>query len=330
MKAAVWSNENTRFNISDVPYKPAGKGEVVVKIVAASINHIDVWLKRGAFVAISHAFVGGADGAGTIVEVGDGVDQNLIGKDVVISPGLGWGNKDFQDSSFHILGIGNNGTFAEYTTILLDSVQPKPSFYSFEEAACLPMAATTAYRALISRGALSARDRLLITGIGGAVAQFAFQIASVIGAKVYVTSSSVDKIKQANLAGASGGVTYTSESWVQELREMSNGFDVILDSAGGRSLNQLAGLANVGGRIISIGGTSGMEATLDVQVIFSRQLSILGSLMGSPDDFKKMLEFFMTHKIRPTVDEVIYLEQINEGVQKLQQGKKNGKVVVRI
>lgn len=328
MKAAFLDGPGKEFSLRTTQRVAPAEGEATVRLVAAAFNHLEGWTRRGAFPALPFPIVPGSDGAGLIIETGAGVDPQIAGREVLINPGIDWKDGEIPGANFRILGLAQPGTFAEFVTVPAACLRPKPPHLSFERAAALPMAGVTAYRALVRRAQIRPGENLLITGIGGGVALFALQIAIALGCTVYVNSSSDEKIIRARQLGAAGGVNYREEGWKQKLREMAGAFDVILDGAGGQSLTDVSELARPGGRLVSFGMTSGTHAQVNVQMLFSRQLTFLGSMMGSDRDFDDMLDFVSQHRIEPVIDEVLRFEDINAGFAKLEGGQRFGKVVL--
>ncbi|HMH31878.1 MAG TPA: zinc-binding dehydrogenase, partial [Puia sp.] len=206
----------------------------------------------------------------------------------------------------------------------------KPSHLSLEEAAALPLAGLTAYRALFKRGGLRHGEKVLITGIGGGVAQFALQYAMAANAEIYVSSGDQEKIDRAMLLGARKGVNYKHAQWVQELRTAAGSFDLILDGAAGDGTNALFDLAKPGGRVVFYGSTMGAANHVEMRRIFWKQLNVLGSTMGSPDDFKEMLEFVIRHALKPVIDQVFPFDQGENAMRRMDEGKQFGKIVIRI
>src|SRR5690606_12617852 len=176
----------------------------------------------------------GSDGSGVVEDVGDDADPLLVGAEVVINPSLEWGpNPVVQGHSFRILGYPDNGTFAEYITISKKYIFEKPGHLSFQEAAAVPLSGLTAYRALFNKARLRANDKVLITGIGGGVALWLLQFAVAYKARVYVTSSSDEKISKAIGMGAVAGYNYKDPEWPARAQQEAGGFDIIIDGAGG-------------------------------------------------------------------------------------------------
>lgn len=199
-----------------------------------------------------------------------------------------------------------------------------------EEAAALPMAALTAYRALFTKAQLKAKDKVLITGIGGGVALYLLQLAVAAGASVYVTSSSSEKIAKAIGLGAAGGFNYKENTWTNDSINETGGFDVIVDSAGGDGFVSLTEVAAAGARIVVLGRTAGNINNLRPGLIFNKQLQILGSLMGAANEFSAMLDFYSKHRLHPEIDRLFSFDEIEAAVNYVKKGSQFGKVVLKI
>lgn len=331
MKAAILNTQTFKFEIEqcDVPY--AGEDEVLVKIKAVSINHHELWTLKERSVPENPGGIIGSDGAGVVAATSPSVNSLKAGDRVMINPSLYWGgNPRSQGTEFEILGDRRQGTFAEYISIPQRYLHPIPSHLSFEEAAAFPLAGLTAYRALFTRGELETGNKVLITGIGGGAALFALKYAVAVGSQVYVSSGDHNKINKAIALGAKGGVIYSEKDWVEKLQEMTEGFDVIIDSAAGRGFSGLSILARPGGRIVLFGRTAGMITDLNPKIIFWKQLSINGSTMGTEDEFNQMIVFIEQKKLKPVIDSVYELKDINAAFDKLDKGNHFGKIVLRI
>src|SRR5882724_5345659 len=192
MHALVITEKNRPIVVQERAALKADKGTAIVKIYAAALNHRDLWIQKGQYAGLKYPIIPGSDGAGIITAAGDRTDQSLVGKEVIIDPALNWGDSPTHQhpKNFKILGLPNDGTFAEYTSVPANNVFEKPNHLSFEQAAAIPLAGVTAYRALFTRGRLHANEKVLITGVGGGVALFALQFAITANADVYVTSGS--------------------------------------------------------------------------------------------------------------------------------------------
>ena len=332
MKAVILKEVGKPLEIIDKEKPQPAEGEVLVQVKAAALNHRDVWIQHGQYANIKLPALPGSDGAGVVAEVGAGVDKSWLGKEVMIDPSTGWGdNPRAQGKDFKILGMPQEGTFAEYVKVPATNLYEKPEHLSFEEAAAIPLAGVTAYRALFTRCGLQEGERVLVTGAGGGVALFAVQFAVAAGAEVWVTSSSEEKIERARNMGAEGGVNYKTEDWGRQLKEMAGGgFDVMIDSAGGEGFAQLIRISNPGARIGNYGRTAGTIKELNPAEIFWKQISINGSTMGTARDFADMVAFVKETKLKPVVDEVFPLEQAEQAFRRMDEGKQFGKIVLKV
>jgi zinc-binding alcohol dehydrogenase/oxidoreductase len=329
MKAAVLPAVD-QLEIRDVASPQPGAGEVVVSIRAAALNHRDVWIWKGQYAGLKFPCIPGSDGAGVVTRVHSDALKAWVGKEVVINPSFDWGNRsEAQGERFSILGLPRDGTFAEEISVPVEQVAPKPPHLSWEQAAALPLAGLTAYRAVFSRAVLQAGERVLISGVGGGVATFALQFARAAGARVWVTSSSEEKIARARKLGAEKGYLYTAEGWVKEaVQDSAGGFDVIVDSAGGPDFEKLIDVSAPGGRIVFFGATRGNPPVLPMRKVFWRQLSLLGTTMGSPDDWSGLVKFVSHHGIAPTISDVLPLDRALDAFRLLERGHQFGKVVL--
>jgi NADPH:quinone reductase-like Zn-dependent oxidoreductase len=273
----------------------------------------------------------GADGAGVIDAVGDGVDAANIGREVVLYPGLGWGdNPNYPDKHFALYGMPLPGTLAQYICVPLSNAFNKPAPLSFEEAACLPTAGLTAWRAISVKARLAAGENVLITGIGGGVATSACAFAIASGAKVFVTSSSDEKIRRAEQLGASGGVLYTQDKWGKALAKLSGGIDVVIDGAPAGSLSQYIRALNLGARVVIYGSTGGVDAQFSTPDLFLRHATMLGTAMGTLSDFGTMLAFVAAKQLRPVIDQRFTLDRARDALLSLESNHGMGKIVVSI
>jgi zinc-binding alcohol dehydrogenase/oxidoreductase len=250
---------------------------------------------------------------------------------VVINPALHWGDDPrIPGKEYRILGLPDDGTYAQYVGVPADHVFPKPSHLTHEEAAAIPLAGLTAYRALVTRGNVQEGETVVIPGVGGGVATFLVQLASTLGARVFVTSGSDEKIERAKELGAEGGVNYDSENWVKELRSMTGGVDLSVDSIGGEVFDALVTIAKPGSRIVTFGATAGPVPKLVMPKIFLKQLDVLGTAMGTPEEFGAMLELYQRHDLHPTISETFPLEEAAAAQRYMEEGKGLGKIVLRI
>lgn len=337
MKAIQLQDVRQPLALIDVPQPIAGPGEVLINLKAAALNHRDVFIQQGMYPGIKTPVIPGADGAGIVVETGDGVDPVWKGQEVIINCSLGWGhNPKFNDpATFEILGMPRNGTFAEYISIGAEYIYHKPAHLSFAEAAAIPLAGLTAWRALMTRAVLQPSEKVLVTGIGAGTALFALQFATAFGAEVWVTSGSDAKIQKAVALGARGGVNYKNADWAKTLMTETGGgrtgyFDVIIDSAGGPGFSKLTDAAAPGGRIAIFGGTTGNLTDIAPSKVFFKHLNIFGTTMGTGKEFGDMLEFINEHQLMPVVDQIFPLADAQQAYQRMDEGQQSGKIILDI
>lgn len=326
MKALI-TKENGTVEIADIPQPKPREDEILVKIHAAALNRKDHFIREGKYPRIKPGVALGADGCGMVQTK----DHPLFEQDVVINPNVEWGDSEIaQSDNYRILGMPDQGTFSEYIAVKKDRVFVKPAHLSIEEAAALPLGGLTAFRACFYHGEIKSHHKVLVTGAGGGVAQFAVQFANAAGAAVYVTSGSDEKVNAAKNYGAKDGVNYHHEDWYQNLKDKAGSFDVIIDSAGGNQWNYLIDLLAKGGRLVFYGASTGKPENINVYKMFWRQQRIQGSTMGSDQDFENMLLFVEKHKIKPIVDSVWPFDKIIEALDKLKEGKQRGKIVIHL
>lgn len=330
MKALVL-DQNKSLSIKEVQLPRAGVGEVLVKLESAALNHRDIWITKGLYPGMTLPCVLGADGSGVIVSVGTGVSEDNINREVIIYPGYDWGEKDQKPlRSFRVLGMPDPGTFAEYIAVPFENIIDKPTHLSWEESAALPLTFLTAWRALVYHGAINKSTRLLITGIGGGVAQAGMAIAKAIGSEIYVTSSSAEKINHAIAKGAVAGVNYKEENWYELLKEKSGGIDIVLDSSPSEKLDNYLKFLNYGAKIVYYGSTGSRFTNLNLSKFFLRHIQLIGTAMGSLKQFDEVVEFVKHHKVIPEMDSVYSLEEAKIAMDHLATGRQTGKIVIKI
>jgi zinc-binding alcohol dehydrogenase/oxidoreductase len=316
---AVLVREGGVLSYEDYDDPVAGPGEVVVELKAAAVNRRDLLVRNppGPAYQFRLPLVPGSDGAGI---------RRDTGQEVVIYPGLGWGNReDAAGPEWRILGGPDDGTYAELVKVPLENVFPKPARFTWEEAAAFPLAALTAWRALFAVGRLHGGESVLILGAGSGVSTLAVSLAAQTGARVLVTSSSTEKIERAKELGADDGVLYTEEGWA----EAAGPVDLVLDSVGTTWRESLRALRK-GGRLVVFGGTGGPEVTLDVRAVYLNWLSILGTTMGSPRDFAALMRMVDRGVWRPVIDSVRPLTEADAAHERMKSGDHFGKLVLAV
>ena len=329
MKALTLRQIKSPLELEDRPDLVPGADEVVVRLKSAALNRRDFWITQGLYPGIDPPVILGSDGAGRVIQTGSELGNFWQDREVIVNPGMEWGETQaFQGDHFSILGLPRDGTFATEVTVPASQLHAKPEHLNWDQAASLPLAGVTAWRALFSQGGLQSGESVLITGIGGGVASAALQFAVAAGANVWVTSSSPDKIERACHLGALGGYDYTSDGWWKQMSNDVGPPNLIVDSAGGSGYASLVNLAAPGGRIVNYGATTGPTEKLDLFKVFWKQLQIQGTTMGSPEDFADMLKFVEEKQIIPLVDSVMPLADGNLALEKMTSSPQFGKYVL--
>jgi len=299
----------------DVPDPLPGDGEVLVELRAASLNHLDLWLRQG-LPSVPKPRILGADGAGVIAGTGERV---------VINPGLA------HEGGVHVLGEHRDGTHAELVAVPRSAVHPIPAGLSFEETAAFPLVFETAYRMLVTKAALQPGEWVLIWGIGSGVATAALAIAKALGANAVVTSSSEAKLARARELGADATVDHATEDVPARVRELSGGgAHVVVEHVGEATWARSLASARTGGRIVVCGATSGPNPPAALHRIWWRELEIYGSTMGTPADFKGAYDLIAARKARPVIDSVFPLAEARAAHERMERGDQLGKIVLRI
>ena len=323
-----------KLSYEDLPEPGPGPGETVVRLHAAALNRRDLFATYGQYPGVKPDIlpsVPGSDGSGEVVARGEGATGPAEGTEVVINPALYWGDDPRRPGKeYRILGLPDDGTFAQFVKVPVENVFPRPSHLSHEEATTLPLAALTAYRALVTRGEVKEGETVVVPGIGSGVATFIVQMAAASGARVFVTSGSDEKIEKAKELGAEGGVNYNSEDWSKELKGMTGGVDLSVDHVGGEAFNALVSLAKPGGRIVIVGATAGpTPKALTIRVAL-KWLDVLGTAMGTNEEFGAMLDLYAEHGLRPVINETFPLEEAAAALKHMEEGKGIGKIVLEI
>jgi zinc-binding alcohol dehydrogenase/oxidoreductase len=299
----------------DVPDPEPRDGEALVELRAASLNHLDVWIRKG-LPSVPKPRILGADGAGVIA----GTNER-----VVINPGI------MTDGKMHIVGETMDGTHAELIAIPREYLHPIPGNLTFEEAAAFPLTFETAYRMLVTRARLQEGEWVLIWGIGGGVATAALSLAKALGAHVVVTSSSDAKLEQARALGADVAVNHETDDVVATAKDVSGGgAHVVVDSVGEATWKRTLDAVRTEGRIVVCGATTGPNPAAALHRVWWKQLSILGSSMGSPEDFQAVWDLIDSGQARPVLDEVFPLAETRAAHERLEAGQQLGKIVLSI
>jgi NADPH:quinone reductase-like Zn-dependent oxidoreductase len=326
-------------NLEDLPDPAPKPGEVVVAVKAAAMNHLDIWVRigwQGLKLAFPHVL--GSDVAGVVESVGAGVSGVKAGDEVVVNPSLGCGRceqclsgRENLCRRFSILGEHVSGGMAEKLAIPARNVLPKPRNLSFEEAAAVPLTFMTAWHALVARAQLRLGETVLVHAAGSGVGVAAVQIAKLLGATVIATAGSDAKLERARALGADHVVNYETQDFVQEVRRITEkrGVEVVFEHVGKKTWEKSILAAGIGGRIVTVGATTGYDPLTDLRHVFFRQLSILGSTMGTGGELLEVLRYVGEEKLRPVVDKVLPLGEARAGQDLLSNRAQFGKIVLR-
>lgn len=308
----------------EAPDPVANAGDVLVRLRAASLNHLDIWVRKG-LPSVPKPRILGADGAGVVEALGEGVSGLEIGQRVVINPGIEYGDV------IHVIGEHTQGTHAELAAVPATNVYPLADGLSFEEAAAFPLVFETAYRMLVTKARLQAGEWVLVWGIGGGVATASFQIARALGARVVVTSSSDEKLAQAAELGADVTVNHSTGDVVATVKEATGeGVDVVVEHVGEATWKTSLAAVRPGGRVTVCGATTGPNPPAQLHRIWWKQLTVLGSTMGAREDFEGAYELITSGRARPIIDRVFPLSEARAAHERLEAGEQFGKVVLAI
>jgi NADPH:quinone reductase-like Zn-dependent oxidoreductase len=312
--------------LEEAPDPAAGPGEVLVRLRASALNHLDIWVRKG-LPSVPKPRILGADGAGVVEALGEGVSGFEPGERVVLNPGIEAGG-----GRIHVIGEHGDGTNAELIAVPATNVHPIPDGLSFEEAAAFPLVFETAYRMLVTRAGLREGEWVLTWGIGGGVSTATLAIGKALGAKVIVTSSSEAKLERARELGADATVNHTTGDVKAAVKEATGGrgADIVVESVGEATWATSLQVAAPGGRITVCGATSGPNPPAALHRVWWKQLSILGSTMGTGEDFAGAYELVASGRARPLVDTVLPLEEIRAAHERLEAGEQLGKIVLAI
>lgn len=326
MNALVYNPKNKTLQYKDMPHPTPSTHDVRVKLKTAGLNRRDLFLINSASDSLA-PYILGSDGAGIVDSVGDYVTNVAPGDSVIINPSLGWPSIAPVPDSPQILGSPSNGTFAEYVLVPEENLIRKPDFLTWEESGTLSLSALTAYRALFTKGNLQHGQHVLIPGIGGGVATFALMFAKAIGAQVTVTSRHHDKLEKARTIGADICL-HSGDDWKKTLGPHK--VDLILDSIGPATFPRYFDILKPNGTIVNFGKSSGPSIQFSLWDLFSSQFNILGTSMGSKEEFDHMMHFVSSHSIRPVIDQVFPLHDYESALSRMQQSQHFGNLVFMI
>jgi NADPH:quinone reductase-like Zn-dependent oxidoreductase len=324
---------------ADIAQPKPDPTDVLVRVRACALNHLDLWVRRGLNgVEFPLPLVPGSDIAGEVAEVGALAKRVRVGDKVVLAPGVSCGQcaacaagKDNECRNYTIFGYGRNGGCAEYVLAPEVNLLPMPAGLSFEEAAAVPLVFVTAWHMLVARARLQPGEEVLVLGAGSGVGTAAIQIAKLTGARVIATAGSRAKLDKARELGADEVIDHAQQKISDEVRRLTGkrGVDVVFEHVGTATWEQSILSLATGGRLITCGATTGFAAQLDLRYLFARQLSLLGSYMGSRAELYTVLKLVGEKRLRPVIDRVFPLDQAVQAHQRLEQREQFGKIVLK-
>lgn len=321
----------------DLPEPIAGAGQVRVRVRAASVNHLDIWTRKGLPFAIEMPHIAGNDIAGVIDQVGEGVTHLTAGQEVVLAPGAGCRHcracLDGDDNlclSYDLFGLKKQGGYAEFVVAPAQNAFAKPAQLSFEEAASMPLVFLTAWHMLVGRAGLKTGETVLVLAAGSGVGIAAIQIAKLLGATVIATASTDAKLARAKELGADETINYVADDFAKETRRLTakRGVDVVVEHTGEVTWEKsIAALAR-GGRLVTCGATSGFEGRTDLRALFAKHITLYGSYMGRIAEFDEVLKHIRSGKLKPVVDRVLPLKDARAAHEAMERREQFGKIVL--
>ena len=342
MKAVIFSEHGGTdvLRYTEVPEPAIGARDVLVRVRACALNHLDIWVRRGMpGVKIPLPHIGGCDIAGEVAKIGADVTNVRVGDRVMLSPGVSCGQcpqclagNDSQCRQYSLLGYMHDGGYAEYVKAPSVNALPIPANLSFDEAAAVPLVFLTAWHMLITRAQLKPSDDVLILGAGSGVGSSAIQIAKVAGARVIATAGSEAKLAKARELGADEVIEHSKQNIADEVKRITNrrGVDVVFEHVGQATWEQSVRSLAVGGRLVTCGATTGFEGKIDIRYLFTRNLSILGTYMGGKAELFDVLKLVARGELKPVVDIVLPLEQAAAAQERLENREQFGKIVLHV
>ena len=340
MKAVVFEKHGGPevLEYTEVPEPKAGPGEVLIEVKATSINHIDIFLRRGMpGIKVPLPKIVGSDAAGIIRQMAPDVSGLRVGQRVTINPGISCGRCEFcaagfgsQCTSYAMVGENRDGAYAELVAVPAHIVLPIPDSISFEEAAATPLVFLTAWSMMVTKGNIRPGEDVLILGAGAGVGTAAIQIAKMTGCRVFVTASNDEKLERARQLGADLLINYKTEEFDKKIRELTNkrGVDVVVDYIGADTWVRSLRSARRGGRVLTCGATTGFAPQTDLRQIFFRQVQVIGSTMGSQRDFLDVMKCVFRGQLKPVIDRVLPLREVRRGHELVEERAVFGKIVL--
>ncbi|HLV95368.1 MAG TPA: zinc-binding dehydrogenase [Candidatus Acidoferrales bacterium] len=342
MKAVIFSEHGGPevLRYTDVPEPSPGPNEVLVRVRACALNHLDLWIRQGLpGVSVPLPHILGSDIAGDVASVGAEVKGLKTGEKVLLSPGISCGHcaqcaagKESQCREYTLFGYMVDGGYAQYVKAPAVNAIRMPPNLSYEEAAAVPLVFLTVWHMLITRANLKPGEQVLILGAGSGVGSAAIQIAKVAGARVIATAGNEEKLAKAKELGADETILHSKQDIAAEVKRLTNrrGVDVVFEHVGEATWEKSIRSLAVGGRLVTCGATTGYEGKIDLRYLFTRQLSILGSYMGGKAELLSVLALVASGAVKPVIDKIFPLKQAAEAHEHLESREQFGKVVLRV
>ncbi len=338
---ALYFKEHGELDViqyGDVPDSEPGPGQVKVRVRATALNFLDIWVRRGwPGLKLEMPHWCGADVAGEVAELGEGVTNWQVGQRVVADPGVNLFEDEFTargedcvSPGYHVLGEHHRGGAAEYIVLPANGLAAMPDEVDYPEAAAPLLVTLTAWRMLIDRAGLRAGESVLVVGSGGGVNSMSIQLAKLAGAFVYAVASNDQKAQLAKELGADVVLDRSKVDWGKEIYKLTEkrGVDVVVDNVGKATLTASMQAAARGGRIVIVGNTSGPQTEIDIRFIFGKQISLIGSTMGSHQDFRDVMALLWAGKLKPVIDRVMPLSEGRQAYEMMEKGELLGKIVL--
>ena len=338
---ALYFNKHGELDVvkyGDVPDPKPGPGEVLIRVRACALNFLDIWVRRGwPGLKLEMPHWCGADVAGEIAELGENVSDWQVGQRVVVDPGVSLVEDEYtrrgEDSvspGYHILGEHRRGGAAEYLTVPASNLAAIPDNIDYPEAAAPLLVGLTAWRMLMHQAGLRAGESVLVVGAGGGVNSMAIQMAKLAGATVYVVAGNAEKSERARQLGADVVLDRSQVDWGKEIYKLTSrrGVDVVVDNVGQATITTSMQAVARGGRIVIVGNTSGPQAEIDIRFIFGKQISLIGSTMGSHQDFRDVIDLLWAGKIKPVIHQIMPLSEGCDAYRLMEAGEHFGKILL--
>ena len=346
MKAVIFKEHGGPevLQLAEVREPQIGPGEILVRVRACALNHLDLWIRMGIpGIEVPLPHISGSDIAGEIVTIGDEAVSRFqdlsVGEKVLLNPGISCGHcaqcaagKDSYCREYTLLGYKVDGGYAEYVKAPAANALPIPAYMNFEEAAAFPLVYLTAWHMLVTRASIKPGEQVLVLGAGSGVGSAAIQIAKATGARVIATAGTEAKLAKAKQLGADEAIVHGNREWSRDVRQLTGkrGVDIVFEHVGQKTWDESLKSLAAGGRLVTCGATTGYEGKIDIRYLFSRQLSILGSYMGGRTDLLAVLQFGERYKLKPVIDRVFPLARAADAQRHLESREQFGKVVLKV